>query len=76
MTVGELIQTVDVMDHSSDAKHSDGSSIGDEFQFIVFLDGHGKLTEATVNKVALSRGAIFVRASGPETSGKERIDEL
>lgn len=68
MTVGELLQIIETRDMRISAKFSDGSSLGDHYEISISVKGHGRFSQAKVERIGISPyNQMFIRATGEET---------
>ena len=65
MTVGELLQVIETHDMRLPAKFSDGSSLGDFQEITISVKGHGRVSEAKVERICIAPyNQMFIRAAG------------
>lgn len=69
MTVKELLEIMDIGDHSSAARFPDGSGGRDMFQLLFYFRGHGDPLKGAVEEIHVAGGKMFVTVSGE----KQRI---
>lgn len=70
MTIGNLLKSIDIQDHTTRARYPDGSGGRDEYTLLVLLDGHGTLLNAQVKEVCINHGMLCIHAKGPKKGGQ------
>lgn len=66
MTVNSLFSKLYILDQSTAARFPDGSGGKDQFCLHLFMNGHGKVSSAEVERIRISRGIMLVDIKGSE----------
>ena len=66
MTLNTLLKSLDVMNHSSQAKFPDGSGGEDKYLMSIYMEGHGKILNAKVDEIRIHRGSIWLSVRGEQ----------
>lgn len=72
MTLRNLLNGINLGDHTSMAKYPDGSGGEDRYVLAIMVNGHGKLLDAKVRDITIARGSMYIHSSGETTKEKKK----
>lgn len=79
MTLKDLLERIEIRDHTSEARYPDGNGGRDHYTLTMHIHGHGKPLNAEVDEIWIDRGMMFVDLNGESDKryqaaqeGKER----
>ena len=79
MTLKDLLERIDIIDHSRRARFPDGSGESDIYMMSLTIDGHGEPLNAEIDKIRICKHGMFIDLNGESDKryqaaqeGKER----
>lgn len=64
MTLKDLLERIEIRDHTSEERYPDGNGGRDHYTLTMHIHGHGKPLNAEVDEIWIDRGMMFVDLNG------------
>ena len=64
MTLKDLLERIEIRDHTSEERYPDGSGGNDTYEFVINIDGHGEPLNAEVREIRIGEGSMYLYSNG------------